>query len=502
MLLENDGILPLNLDNVGKVALIGHNANAARTQGGGSATVMPKSVVTPLEALKAELGDRLSYSIGAVVQAGLAALASTQITNPITGLPGVQVEFLNAEGGVLFTEERKATALTWMGSPAPVAKSSSMRLRTTYLPNQTSSQLLGYASSQPVEFKINGDIFLKDHLPDESTDPFTSLMDPPFTSKAFDFVAGKPVEIEITVDLRNRQGVTAESQSFTFGLEADASVGDKNIADAVLAAKNSELAIVVVGTNSQVESEGVDRTDLKLPGRQDELVEAVVAANPNTIVVVNSGSPVLMPWRKKVKAILLTYFGGQEMGNALLEMLTGVSEPGGRLPTTWADSLEDVPVSNCIASQPGSYVTYEEGIHVGYRAWLKAGRKPAYEFGYGLGYTTWSLNPVDAPKEVPAGSDFAVSVSVTNTGSRAGKQVVQIYASREISAIDRPVRWLVGFADVHLGPGETKQLDVNVRGREFSNWSSGWNYEPGTFDLHIGTSVEKLHLHTSIEIGK
>ena len=501
VLLENDGILPLNLNAVSKVALIGHNAHAARTQGGGSATVMPKSVVTPLSALKAALGEKLSYSIGAVVQAGLAALNHEHITNPVTGLPGVHVEFIGPEGDVLFTEERKASALVWLGSHAPVAKSAAMRMRTRYLPNQTSTELFGYASSQPVKVLINNELFLSDHLPNESEDPFTALMDPPYTSKSFDFVSGQVVDIDITVDLRNREGKSIDSQSFVFGFEADTTVGNANIEAAVLEAKNSELAIVVVGTNSQVESEGIDRENLRLPGRQDELVEAVVAANPNTIVVVNSGSPVLLPWRKKVKAVLLTYFAGQEMGNALVDMLTGVSEPGGRLPTTWANSLEEVPVSNCQASQPGNYVEYDEGIHAGYRAWLKAGTHPAYEFGYGLGYTTWTFESVDSPGKVIAGSDFDLAVEVSNTGIRSGKQVVQVYASRGDSKIDRPVRWLVGFAELHSNQKETKKVLVRIRGREFANWNSGWEYESGKFDLHVGTSVEKLALQTSIEIG-
>lgn len=501
VLLENDGILPLNLQKVGKVALIGHNASSARTQGGGSATVIPETLVTPLDALKAELGSNLSYSIGAVVQVGIAALDSTLLMNPVTGKQGVQVEFLNESGEVIFTEERLASGLTWLGSQAPVSTAAFLRLRTTYTPNHTGHELFGFASVQPVEIKFDGEVFFEMHMPDDSGDPFHALMDPPFASKAHEFISGKSVQIEINIDLAGRTGLAVSAQTFTFGFEADTTLGDANIAEAVAAAKAAELAIVVVGTNSQVESEGFDRKNLDLPGRQDELVEAVAAANSNTIVIVNSGSPVLMPWRKKVKAVLLTYFGGQEMGNGLVDMLSGASEPGGRLPTTWADKFEDVPVTNCDASQPGNFVNYDEGIHVGYRAWLKAGVKPAYEFGYGLGYSTWTIDSVDAPAKAAAGADFKASVAVTNTGSRSGKHVVQIYASRKNSAIDRPVRWLVGFAEVHANAGESKQVEVSIRGREFANYENGWNYEAGSFDLHIGSSVEKLEAHTAIEIG-
>ena len=501
VLLKNDGVLPLSFESLRQVALIGHNANAARTQGGGSATVLPKSVVTPLNALKNILGERVSYSIGAVVQVGLAPLNPTSLVNPVTGKPGVHVEFLGQAGEVLFTEEREVAHLTWLGSHAPVSRSNEIRLRARFTPRHTSSELFGFASTQAVRILLNGEEFINQHLANTSTDPFVSLMDPPFISKKFDFIAGESVEVDIHVDLNGRQGLAVEAQSFTFGIEVDSSLGDSYIAQAVSEAKKSDIAIVVVGTNAQVESEGIDRDDLTLPGRQDELVDAVVAANPNTVVIVNSGSPVLLPWRNKVRAILVTYFGGQEMGNGIVDMLSGASEPGGRLPTTWAQTLEDVPVTNVHASQPGNFVSYDEGIHIGYRAWLKSGAKPAYPFGHGLGYTTWSFDSVDLPAKVEAGEDFITSISLTNTGLRLGKQVVQIYASRKISAIERPVRWLIGFADTVLAPGESRTVEVPVRGREFANWDNGWQFEGGTFEIHVGTNVENLELHTSIEIG-
>lgn len=501
VLLENDGILPLNLQKVGKVALIGHNASAARTQGGGSATVMPKTVVTPLDALKAELGSNLSYSIGAVVQPGIGTLKPALLVNPLTNKSGVNVEFLNEKLDEIFTEEREATGFMWLGSQAPISTASFVRLRTKYTPDHTSTELFGYASVQPVKIYFDGELVLDQHVQTTSEDPFTALMDPPFTSIEFSFKSGVPVEIEIQIDLSGRKGLALEAQSFIFGFEADKSLGDRYIADAVTAAKEAELAIVVVGTNSQVESEGFDRKNLDLPGRQDELVEAVVAANSNTIVIVNSGSPVLMPWRKKVRAVLLTYFGGQEMGNGLVDMLTGAAEPGGRLPTTWADKFEDVPVSNCDASQPGNFVNYDEGIHVGYRAWLKADKKPAYEFGYGLGYTTWKIDSVELPDSVQAGEDFEVKASFTNSGARAGKHVIQVYASRDDSAIDRPVRWLVGFAEVHAQAGESKETSITIRGREFADWNDGWNYERGNFQIHFGSSVEKLEISSQVKVA-
>jgi beta-glucosidase len=501
VLLKNDGLLPLSLQKVGKVALIGHNASAARTQGGGSATVMPKLVVTPLDALKAELGANVTYSIGAVVQEGIAELESTGLRNPVTGAAGVHVDFIGENGEILHSEDRLNTGLMWVGADVPLPTSAYLRLTTSYTPKESGTVLFGYASVQPTEIKIGGEIFLQDSLYRETDDPFLGLMDPPCSSKALDLVSGKTIDIEIMVDLAGRIGLGVASQSFTFGIETDRSRASEYIAEAVLQAKSSDLAIVVVGTNSKVESEGFDRKNLDLPGRQDELVEAVVAANPNTIVIVNSGSPVLMPWRDKVRAILVTYFGGQEMGNGLVGILTGATEPGGRLPTTWPKVLEDVPVLSCTAQQPGNHVTYDEGIHVGYRAWLKAGTVPAYEFGFGLGYTTWSVSELLSPLEVQPGEDFDLTVKVQNTGSRFGKQIIQIYASKNDSTLDRPVRWLVGFAEVHANAGEEKFVSISIKGREFAHWIDGWNYELGTFQLFAGTSVSQLHASKNLVIG-
>jgi beta-glucosidase len=388
----------------------------------------------------------------------------------------------------------------WVGADVPLPTSAYLRLTTSYTPKESGSVLFGYASVQPTEVKIGGEVFLQDSLYRETDDPFLGLMDPPCSSKNLDLVAGESIDIEINVDLAGRIGLGVASQSFTFGIETDRSRGSAYIAEAVEHAKSADLAIVVVGTNSKVESEGFDRKNLDLPGRQDELVESVVAANPNTIVIVNSGSPVLMPWRDKVKAILVTYFAGQEMGNGLVDILTGATEPGGRLPTTWPKTLDDVPVLSCTAQDPGNHVTYDEGIHVGYRAWLKAETDPAYEFGFGLGYTTWEISQLEAPGEIESGVDFEINVAVENTGARFGKQIVQIYAAKTDSIVDRPVRWLVGFAEVHANAGELKTVNIRIKSRELANWDNGWKFEAGQYQLSAGTSVSKLSAQTQIEI--
>lgn len=501
VLLKNDGVLPLDFAKLNNLAVLGHNARAARTMGGGSSTVHPKTCVSPLEALRKSLGDRVSYSIGAVVQLGIEPVLPSQLSHPTRDEPGVHVEFFNHDGKVIFEEVRLLSNPRWLGSKAPVAKAAAMRLRTKFTPNESGSKLFGFASVQQVTMKLNGSDFISTQLEFLGENPILAIFEPPHISKPFTFEAGKSVDVDIWVDLTGREDSNlAHILSFSFGYEDDPSKGDELIAQAVETAKNAEVAIVVVGTNDRVESEGFDRKSLRLPGRQDELVSAIAAVNSNLVVIVNSGAPVEMPWRDATRAILLTYFGGQEMGNGLVDMLSGAVEPGGRLPTTWGETLAQTPVTNCEPRQPENQVAYDEGIHIGYRAWLRAEKKPAFEFGFGLGYTSWSLSAPQVPARVCVGEEFKVTVDATNIGERSGRHVIQVYASRQISAVERPALWLVGFAEIEADAQESRSVEVSLSSRDFAHWQDGWAYEPGNFDLHIGSSVEKIDHSVSFEL--
>ncbi|UFS60628.1 glycoside hydrolase family 3 protein [Subtercola endophyticus] len=492
--------LPWSPSELSSVAVIGHNARFARSQGGGSATVLPEYVVSPLAGITAALPDAtVTYSVGAVVQEGIAELPLSTITNPATGEPGALVRFLDASGAELARENRRATALVWFGGDAPITASSVVEFTTRYTPEETGEILLGFAAAGNGRIYVNDDLLLEQHLDSLGTDLGAAFISPPTHSIALTVTAGEPIDVRIEFDIV-QGGPLSGALSITVGIEPDQSNPDALIAEAVAAAKAADVAVVVVGTNAKVESEGFDRTSLALPGRQDELVRAVAAVNPRTVVIVNSGSPVLLPWRDEVSAILLSWFGGQEYGDALADILTGTAEPGGRLPTTWPKTEADVPVLD--VTPVDGVVRYDEGIHIGYRAWLKAGTEPAYEFGFGLGYTTWSLDDVtrDAPT-IAADETLTLEIGVTNTGGRRGSQVVQVYASRADSAIDRPVRWLVGFTTVSADPGHSVVTTIAVPARAFADWAEeGWHYEPGSFTLQIGTSVTDLPLTTDIEV--
>ncbi len=224
---------------------------------------------------------------------------------------------------------------------------------------------------------------------------------------------------------------------------------DDAIARAVAVAEGADLAIVIVGTDDEWETEGEDRTSLALPGAQDELVAAVAAANANTVVVLNTGSPVTMPWLDAVPAVLQLWFPGQEIGDGLVDVLTGDAEPGGRLPTTFPKRLEDTPA---FAHHPGTdgRTVYAEGLFIGHRWYDREEIEPLFPFGFGLGYTTFSLDMAAVAGGIEHG--VTVDVDVTNTGERAGSEVVQIYVEPPSGDPARPLRHLAGFGRIELGP--------------------------------------------------
>ena len=480
VLLANDGVLPLS-PALSRIAVIGHNALEARTQGGGSATVLPEQIVTPLEGIRTAFANaEVAYEIGAVVQEGVAEIPLSQITNPATGLPGVRVSFFDADGAELFAEDRRSTALVWFGGDAPIAASRRVVLEADYVAAETGEVELGFAGANPGVLQVDGETVLDEAPVVEGTDLGAAFLNPPSLTATVAVQAGVARRIRLELRVNESESPLSGALSATLGIAPERTDADELIARAVASAADAEVAVVVVGTNSKVESEGYDRTDLALPGRQDDLVRAVAATGTPTVVVVNAGSPVELPWAHEVAAIVQGYFGGQEFGTAVADVLTGTAEPGGRLPTTWPAALADVPVAE-VTPTDGA-LAYTEGIHIGYRAWLKDAVAPAFPFGHGLGYTTWSWGAAQRDGD-------ALEVTLANTGDRPGKHVVQVYAERADSSIERPVRWLVGYGVVRAAAGQTVTARIPLPDRRFAHWADAWEVEPGAFTLRIGASA-------------
>ncbi len=470
------------------IALLGPGAAEPRFMGGGSATVIPAHTTTPLEGLSAVLP--VTHTPGVWLSDNLTPIPLALLTDPDTGAEGLSLRYLDGDTTIA-TQHRTAASLVLFGDPAS-ERASRIELRARVRADVAGEWQLGVGAAGRVRLDIGGETVAEGTPASDGADPIAALLDPPQLSVSRTLADGQEVDIRVTIsDLTPIPGLGV-FLGVTLGATRPRRTNDEEFAAAVELARTSDVAVVVVGTSEQIESEGFDRTTLRLPGRQDDLVAAVAAVNPRTVVVVNSGAPVEMPWREEVAAVLLSWFPGQEFGAALADVLTGAREPGGRLPTTWPTSMDDVPVLDVTPDADGALV-YREGVHIGYRAWLRADVRPAYPFGYGLGYTTWELGDL-------AVEGRTASVTVRNTGDRSGKHVVQAYLSREHSEIDRPVRWLAAFATLTLESGQSRRVEIPLPQRAFEHWTSdGWAVEPGAFTLHVGKSVEDLPL--TAEVG-
>jgi beta-glucosidase len=272
---------------------------------------------------------------------------------------------------------------------------------------------------------------------------------------------------------------------------------------AVRLAGGSDAAVVVVGTDEDREREGVDRPDMTLPGRQAELVHRVAEVNPMTVVVVNAGSPVEMDWADRVPAVLQSWFGGEEGGPALADVLFGRTNPSGRLPTTIPRRLADAPTHPYPPTEDGR-MPYAEGIFVGYRHYDRKGIEPRFSFGHGLSYTPFRYGPLQLDRsEVTAGEPLAAWLDVTNAGVRGGFEVVQLYVRDVESSLPRPDRELRAFAKVWIEPGCTERVRLDLSPRSFAFWDperSDWLAEPGVFELLAGSSSRDIRASARVTL--
>ncbi|MFE2425282.1 glycoside hydrolase family 3 protein [Streptomyces sp. NPDC059373] len=485
---NHNGALPLTRTD--KVALIGLAGRDARVLGGGSATVFPTHVTSPLEGLRAALpaDSQLTYSIGNVPSTDLDA-AEHGFDLTVTGF--------DAAGDRLGTEVPPIGAVQWFAGGFPdgidYANLHSAVISGTFTPRVSGAHRFGTKGLGVFKLTVDGTVLFDGEVLSESDDPFTDFFAAPREAGVVELAEGKPVEVSLEHVPYKPEGVPMEVISFTLAHLEPSADDDTLIAEAVAAARAADSAVVVVSTTAAVESEGFDRTDLRLPGRQDDLVAAVAAANPNTVVVVNAGSPVEMPWRDSVAAVLLTWFPGQEGGSALADVLLGAEEPGGRLPTTWPVRFADAPVTE-VAPRADGTLPYDEGLFIGYRAWEKRGVTPAFPFGHGLGYTDWAYESIDL-------EGATARIRVRNTGTRTGREVVQVYLAPVDDTVQRPVRWLAGFASVTASPGESVEVAVELPRRAFEIWDEAahtWTLVPGSYEVQAGRSIADRRLTAAL----
>lgn len=278
---------------------------------------------------------------------------------------------------------------------------------------------------------------------------------------------------------------------------------DEMIAEAVQAAKAAKVAVVFAGLPDAYESEGYDRAHMAMPACQNRLIEAVAGANPNTVVVLHNGSPVEMPWLGKVKAVLEAYLGGQAVGIATVRLLYGDANPCGHLAETFPVKLSDNP-SYLYYGGEGDEADYREGVFVGYRYYDKKEMPVLFPFGFGLSYTTFACSNLRlSGAKITDQETLTATVTVTNTGSRAGKTVVQLYVGDRESTVLRPIRELKGFEKVELQPGESGDVTFTLDKRAFAYWNAAihdWHVETGAFTIEVGQSSRDIEVSGEVTV--
>jgi beta-glucosidase len=499
-LLRNEGgALPLD-PGVRRLALIGPNAVHPVTQGGGSAAVPPAGVSTPAAALRAALAGQAALTVepGCITWEAVPQPEPAALTDPATGTPGTRLEFRAAGGQLLAAEHRTATMFTWWDDLPDGVGRGRIILRTRFRASQDGPHLIGASGVGQLTLTVDGTVRAEGRTP-VPADPVEAMVRPGEIRATVPLRAGQDAELEVALLPENwKQGPI----SIRVGV-VPAPDEDAMLAAAMRAAAGADAAVVIVGSGPAAESEGFDRPGLALTGRQDELVRAVAAVNDRTIVVVNAGMPVLMPWAEDVAAAGYAWLPGQAAGDALADVLLGRAEPGGRLPVTMPAAEADCPVLHAVPVD--GTLCYDEGLLIGYRGFDRAGAEPQFPFGHGLGYTTWTTESVrlDAGGTAPAGPGAEVELTVVtrNTGKRSGRDVKQVYVTPPPGDPGRPVRTLAAFAGVQAAPGEAAEVRVRVPARAFGRWdeaAGGWVYPPGEYTVEVGRSSRDLPLSLSV----
>lgn len=492
VLLKNDGLLPLARQ--GTLAVIGPNARVAQIMGGGSAQLNPHYAISPWQGLAAALGeDALTYAPG----------CTNHRWEPLlTG--AFTVEFhrgRNLQGPVVHRETLTDLQAFWIppiGGGHVDAADWSARITGSFTPAASGLHRVGVITAGHARVKLDGKVIANAWegwtkgrtFFEEGNDEVVGEV--PLT-------AGQPHVVEVEFCSKPSDNLTFSALRVGIGRP----MGDAEIAEAARVAAGADRAVLFVGRSGEWDTEGSDLTDIRLPGRQDDLVAAVLKANPNTVIVLQTGGPVEMPWIGQARAVLQAWYPGQECGNAIADVLLGDAEPGGRLAQTFPARWQDNPThSQDPLVYPGQdgRVRYDEGLFIGYRHYDRQQVTPLFPFGHGLSYTSFALSGLTASAPDATGAVTA-RLTVTNTGARTGSTVVQLYLRPAPAPVDRPDRELKAFAKLHLAPGEAREVTLTLPPRAFAFYDvtqGDWAIAAGTYTLAAGLSSADLALTTSV----
>ena len=497
VLLKNNDLLPLKTD-IKNLAIIGPNAKEAQIIGGGSASLKPHYQAHPLEAFENKLGDQINISY-----------AKGCHTHKY--LPKVKEELMDDEKGFLvqyfegskfdeniLVEEHLIGNKFWVFegfAKDVIAKFDrpdiSVRFSCAYTPDISGNHEFEIFGIGKARLFIDGKELIDNWTETSPGEAFFSFSSD--SKKALvDLDEGKTYQLEI------RYKFEGNFPAIYIGCQTPDKV---NLFDEALeVAKAADQVVLIVGTNSDWETEGNDRSDFNLPANQNHLIEEVLKVNPNTLVVLNTGSPVKMPWADRAEAILQTWFAGQEFGNAMVDIITGAINPSGRLPTSFPKNIEDTPAFN---SYPGKdlQMNYEEKLLVGYRWYDKKDIKTLFPFGHGLSYTQFEYTDLEV--EIQANNKVSCTFLIQNTGLIAGAETAQCYIGYKTDDHSEPKKTLQGFSKITLNQGDKSKVEINLNSRNFSSWNEAkqnWEVRSGSYEIFIGSSAENIILQSTINL--
>jgi len=495
ILLKNDkNYLPLKTERIKTIAVIGANAAEPRTGGGGSSEVNDISPVTILQGLKNKLPQnvQVKYAKGISFDDNLNIKPIEEeffFTDKSGKYNGLNAEYFNnidLSGTPAIERIDKTINFNWeKNNPAPeVAKDHYSVRWTGYIKvKKTDNYTISTISDDGMR------LWLDDNLLQDAWYPHGAM------KKSSTIKLEKGNYYKIRFELFEKAGGAVAILGWN-------TEKDSLMKIAVDAARNTDCAVICVGTTSQLETEGRDRFDLNLPNDQNTLIEKVAAVNKNVIVVLTAGSPVLMDkWIGKVKGVVEAWFPGTEGGNAVADILLGNANPSGKLPVSFPHRWEDCssyPTYNKLKER----TYYSDDIYVGYRHFDKFKIEPLFPFGFGLSYTTFEYSNLNVAKKE---NGYEVTFKVRNTGKLKGEEAAQVYVSSSGMSVDKPEKELKGFSKVTLQPGEEKQITINLDKDAFSYFSEQfgvWKVDPGYYVIRAGSSSRNLPLSAQIEITK
>jgi beta-glucosidase len=497
VLLKNNNLLPLKPSKVRKLLVIGENASLPQIVGGGSAHVHPHYVISPLQGIQERAGSEIdvSYTMGCWIHRSLPS-ANPAWFQTEEGHHELSLSvYANSDfkGEPVLKRAVTRTSLSWFGSeqPAPGSDHFSMRLQGRLIPPESGVYHLGLQCIGRGRILVDGEEVL----------PFREYRDPAEWAHAtIPLACGKGLARDISIEYTWSDDTPW--RTLRLALSPPTPEDSLDVAEAM--ASESDAVVIVAGLTNEWESEGADRVDMRLPGQQDLLISRIAAVNPHTVVVLNAGSPLEMPWVNEVAAILHIWYGGQEVGHALADVLFGDVNPSGKLPTTFPCRLEDNPAYLYYPGENGK-AYYGEGIFVGYRYYDKKKIEPLFPFGFGMSYTSFFYKSIKLDKEkYKPNEDINILVALQNTGQHAGKEVIQLYVRDIKSRLIRPEKELKRFAKIYLEPGEARTVSFSLTREDLSYYDDlkkMWVAEPGIFEILVGGSSRELPLKAIFELS-